>query len=194
MMYQPETEYYLGKNEQNGYTIVEHINHRFPHEGRCVFSVCEYGISDDSGAPISYDDTFVEIEEDVRKQAMRMFRDVERELVLIGNEGSTPIEGNVKAGDYLFSRGEYYHVISLHQGHELFQSFYCDKYDLDFDPDPFTLDDLGTTLEELMEDCFLISKETYEMALQTARNGISQITAYLSDQYIRHKGIESTNL
>ena len=193
-MYKPETEYYLGQNEQNGYTIVEHINHRFPHEGRCVFSVCEYGISDDSGAPISYDDTFVEIEEDVRKQAMRMFRDVERKLVLIGNEGSTPIEGNVKAGDYLFSRGEFYHVVSLHQGHELFQSFYCDKYDLDFDPDPFTLDDLGTTLEELMEDCFLISKETYEMALQTARNGISQITAYLSDQYIRHKGIESTNL
>lgn len=193
-MYKPETEYYLGQNEQNGYTIVEHINHRFPHEGRCVFSVCEYGISDDSGAPISYDDTFVEIEEDVRKQAMRMFRDVERKLVLIGNEGSTPIEGNVKAGDYLFSRGEFYHVVSLHQGHELFQSFYCDKYDLDFDPDPFTLDDLGTTLEELMEDCFLISKETYEMALQTARNGISQITAYLSDQYIRHKGLESTNL
>ena len=193
-MYQPETEYYLGQNEQNGYAIVEHINHRFPHEGRCVFSVCEYGISNDSGAPISYDDTFVEIEEDVRKQAMKMFRDVERKLVLIGNEGSTPIEGNVKAGDYLFSRGEFYHVVSLHQGHELFQSFYCDKYDLDFDPDPFTLDDLGTTLEELMEDCFLISKETYEMALQTARNGISQITAYLSDQYIRHKGIESTNL
>ena len=193
-MYQPETEYYLGQNEQNGYTIVEHINHRFPHEGRCVFSVCEYGISDDSGAPISYDDTFVEIEEDVRKQAMKMFRDVERKLVLIGNEGSTPIEGNVKAGDYLFSRGEFYHVVSLHQGHELFQSFYCDKYDLDFDPDPFTLDDLGTTLEELMEDCFLISKETYETALQVAQNGISQITAYLSDQYIRHKGIESTNL
>ena len=193
-MYKPETEYYLGQNEQNGYTIVEHINHRFPHEGRCVFSVCEYGISDDSGAPISYDDTFVEIEEDVRKQAMKMFRDVERKLVLIGNEGSTPIEGNVKAGDYLFSRGEFYHVVSLHQGHELFQSFYCDKYDLDFDPDPFTLDDLGTTLEELMEDCFLISKETYEMALLEARNGISQITAYLSDQYIRHKGIESTNL
>lgn len=193
-MYQPETEYYLGQNEQNGYTIVEHINHRFPHEGRRVFSVCEYGISDDSGAPISYDDTFVEIEEDVRKQAMKMFRDVERKLVLIGNEGSTPIEGNVKAGDYLFSRGEFYHVVSLHQGHELFQSFYCDKYDLDYDPDPFTLDDLGTTLEELMEDCFLISKETYEMALQTARNGITQITEYLSDQYIRHKGIESTNL
>ena len=193
-MYQPETEYYLGQNEQNEYTIVEHINHRFPYEGRCVFSVCEYGISDDSGAPISYDDTFVEIEEDVRKQAMKMFRDVERKLVLIGNEGSTPIEGNVKAGDYLFSRGEFYHVVSLHQGHELFQSFYCDKYDLDFDPDPFTLDDLGTTLEELMEDCFLISKETYEMALQTARNGITQITEYLSDQYIRHKGIESTNL
>ena len=193
-MYKPETEYYLGQNEQNGYTIVEHINHRFPHEGRCVFSVCEYGISDDSGAPISYDDTFVEIEEDVRKQAMRMFRDVERKLVLIGNEGSTPIEGNVKAGDYLFSRGEFYHVVSLHQGHELFQSFYCDKYDLDFDPDPFTLDDLGTTLEELMEDCFLISKETYEMALLEARNGITQITEYLSDQYIRHKGLESTNL
>ena len=193
-MYQPETEYYLGQNEQNGYTIVEHINHRFPHEGRCVFSVCEYGISDDSGAPISYDDTFVEIEEDVRKQAMRMFRDVERKLVLIGNEGSTPIEGNVKSGDYLFSRGEFYHVVSLHQGHELFQSFYCDKYDLDFDPDPFTLDDLGTTLEELMEDCFLISKETYEMALQTARNGITQTTEYLSDQYIRHKGFGSTNL
>ena len=193
-MYQPETEYYLGQNEQNGYAIVEHINHRFPHEGRCVFSVCEYGISNDSGAPISYDDTFVEIEEDVRKQAMKMFRDVERKLVLIGNEGSTPIEGNVKAGDYLFSRGEFYHVVSLHQGHELFQSFYCDKYDLDFDPDPFTLDDLGTTLEELMEDCFLISKETYETALQVAQNGISQITAYLSDQYIRHKGIESTNL
>ena len=193
-MYQPETEYYLGQNEQNGYAIVEHINHRFPHEGRCVFSVCEYGISDDSGAPISYDDTFVEIEEDVRKQAMKMFRDVKRKLVLIGNEGSTPIEGNVKAGDYLFSRGEFYHVVSLHQGHELFQSFYCDKYDLDFDPDPFTLDDLGTTLEELMEDCFLISKETYETALQVAQNGISQITAYLSDQYIRHKGIESTNL
>ena len=193
-MYQPETEYYLGQNEQNGYTIVEHINHRFPHEGRCVFSVCEYGISDDSGAPISYDDTYVEIEEDVRKQAMRMFRDVERKLVLIGNEGSTPIEGNVKSGDYLFSRGEFYHVVSLHQGHELFQSFYCDKYDLDFDPDPFTLDDLGTTLEELMEDCFLISKETYEMALQTARNGITQTTEYLSDQYIRHKGLESTNL
>ena len=193
-MYKPETEYYLGKNEQNGYTIVEHINHRFPHEGRCVFSVCEYGISDDSGAPISYDDAFVEIEEDVRKQAMRMFRDVEKKLVLIGNEGSTPIEGDVKAGDYLFSRGEFYHVVSLHQGHELFQSFYCDKYDLDFDPDPFTLDDLGTTLEELMEDCFLISKETYEMSLQTARNGISQITAYLSDQYIGQKGLESTNL
>lgn len=193
-MYQPETEYYLGQNDQNGYTIVEHINHRFPHEGRCVFSVCEYGISDDSGAPISYDDTFVEIEEDVRKQAMKMFRDVERKLVLIGNEGSTPIEGNVKAGDYLFSRGEFYHVVSLHQGHELFQSFYCDKYDLDFDPGPYTLDDLGTTLEELMEDCFLISKETYEMALQTVRNGITQITEYLSDQYIRHKGIESTNL
>ena len=193
-MYKPETEYYLGQNEQNGYAIVEHINHRFPHEGRCVFSVCEYGISDDSGAPISYDDTFVEIEEDVRKQAMKMFRDVERKLVLIGNEGSTPIEGNVKAGDYLFSRGEFYHVVSLHQGHELFQSFYCDKYDLDFDPDPFTLDDLGTTLEELMEDCFLISKETYDKALQAARNGIAQITVYLSDQYIRHKGLESSNL
>ena len=193
-MYQPETEYYLGQNEQNGYTIVEHINHRFPYEGRCVFSVCEYGISDDSGAPISYDDTYVEIEEDVRKQAMRMFRDVERKLVLIGNEGSTPIEGNVKAGDYLFSRGEFYHVVSLHQGHELFQSFYCDKYDLDFDPDPFTLDDLGTTLEELMEDSFLISKETYDKALQAARNGIAQITAYLSDQYIQHTGIQETSL
>ena len=193
-MFKPESEYYLGQNEQNGYTIVEHINHRFPHEGRCVFSVCEYGISDDSGAPISYDDTFVEIEEDVRKQAMRMFRDVERKLVLIGNEGSTPIEGNVKAGDYLFSRGEFYHVVSLHLGHELFQSFYCDKYDLDFDPDPFTLDDLGTTLEELMEDSFLISKETYDKALQAARNGIAQITAYLSDQYIQHTGIQETSL
>ena len=193
-MYKPETEYYLGQNEQNGYTIVEHINHRFPHEGRCVFSVCEYGVSDGSGAPISYDDTYVEIEEDVRKQAMRMFRDVERKLVLIGNEGSTPIEGNIKAGDYLFSRGEFYHVVSLHQGHELFQSFYCDKYDLDFDPDPFTLDDLGTTLDELMEDSFLISKETYDKALQAARNGIAQVTAYLSDQYIQHTGIQETSL
>ena len=193
-MNKPETEYYLGRNDRNGYTIVEHIKHRFPHEGRCVFSVCEYGVSDGSGAPISYDDTYVEIEEDVRKQAMRMFRDVERKLVLIGNEGSTPIEGNVKAGDYLFSRGEFYHVISLHQGHELFQSFYCDKYDLDFDPDPFTLDDLGTTLEELMEDSFLISKETYDKALQAARNGIAQITAYLSDQYIQHSGIQETSL
>ncbi len=193
-MYKPETEYYLGQNEQNGYTIVEHINHRLPHEGRCVFSVCEYGISDGSGAPINYDDTYVEIEEDVRKQAMRMFRDVERKLVLIGNEGSTPIEGNLKAGDYLFSRGEFYHVISLNQGHELFESFYCDKYDLDYDPNPFSLEELGTTLEELMEDSLLISKEIYETALQAARNGISQITAYLSDQYIRHKGIESTNL
>ena len=110
-------------------------------------------------------------------------------LFLSETRASPPIEGNVKAGDYLFSRGEFYHVVSLHQGHELFQSFYCDKYDLDFDPDPFTLDDLGTTLEELMEDCFLISKETYEMALLEARNGISQITAYLSDQYIQHKGL-----
>ena len=193
-MYQPETEFYLGPNEQNGYIIVEHINRRFPYGGRCAFSVCEYGISDDSGAPINYDDTYVEIEEDVRKQAMRMFRDVERKLVLIGNEGSTPIEGNVKAGDYLFSRGEFYHVVSLHQGHELFQSFYCDKYDLDFGPDPFTLDDLGTTLEELMEDSFFISKETYDKALQAARNGIAQITAYLSDQYIQHTGIQETSL
>ena len=192
-MYKPETEYFLGQNEQNGYTIVEHINHRFPHEGRCVFSVCEYGISDDSGAPISYDDTFVEIEEDVRKQAMRMFRDVERKLVLIGNEGSTPVE-KIKVGDYFYSRVEFYHVVSLHQGHELFESFYCDKYDLDFDPDPFTLDDLGTTLEELMEDCFLISKETYDKALQAARNGIAQVTAYLSDQYIQHTGIQETSL
>ncbi len=193
-MYQPETEYYLGPNDQNGYTIVEHINRRFPYEGRCAFTVCKYGISDGEGAPIRYDDTYVEIEEVVRKHAMRMFRDVERELVLIGNEGSTPIEGNVNAGDYLFSRGEYYHVISLHQGHELFQSFYCDKYDLDFDQGPFTLEDLDITLEELLEDSFLISKETYETALQAAKNGITQITAYLSDQYIRHKGMESTNL
>lgn len=193
-MYQPETEYYLGQDEQNGYTIVEHINHRFPHEGRCAFSVCEYGISDGGGVPISYDDTYVEVEEDVRKHAMRMFRDVERKLVLIGNEGSTPIEGNVKAGDYLFSRGEFYHVVSLHQGHELFQSFHCDKYDLYFDSGPVTLEDLDITLEELLEDCFLISKDTYETALQAAQNGITQITAYLSDQYIRHKGIESTNI
>lgn len=193
-MYQQELEFYLGPNDQNGYTIVEHNNRQSPYEGCCVFSINEYGISDDDGAPMKYDDTYVEIEENVRKQTMRMFRDVERKLILIGNERSTPIEGNVKVGDYLFSRGEYYHVISLHQGHELFESFYCDKYDLDFDPDPFSLEDLGITLEELAEDSLLISKETYETALQTARNGISQITEYLSDQYIRHKGIESTNL
>lgn len=115
-------------------------------------------------------------------------------LYLSETRASPPIEGNVKAGDYLFSRGEFYHVVSLHQGHELFQNFYCDKYDLDFDPGPYTLEDLGITLEELMEDCFLISKETYETALQAAQNGITQITAYLSDQYIRYKGIESANL
>ena len=189
-----EKEYYLGRNDQNGYTIVEHNARRPAHQGNCVFEVCDYWISDGDGTPMKYDDTYVEIEEDVRKHAMRMFRDVERKLVLIGNDGSTPIEGIIKAGDYLFSRGEFYHVVSLHQGHELFQSFYCDKYDLDFDSDPFTLDDLGTTLEELMEDSFLISKETYKTALQAARNGISQIIAYLSDQYIRHKGLESSNL
>ena len=193
-MYQPETEFYLGPNGRNGYTIVEHNARRSAHQGYCVFEVCDYWISDGDGTPMKYDDTYVEIEEDVRKHAMRMFRDVERKLVLIGNESSTPFEGNVKEGDYLFSRGEFYHVVSLHQGHELFQSFYCDKYDLDFDPDPFSLEELGTTLEELMEDSLLISRETYETALQAARNGISQITAYLSDQYIRHKGIESTNL
>jgi len=189
-----ETEYYLGPNDRNGYTIVEHNARRPVHQGNCVFEVCDYWISDGDGTPMKYNDTYVEIEEDVRKHAMRMFRDVERKLVLIGNDGSTPIEGNLKVGDYFFSRGEYYHVISLHQGHELFQSFYCDKYDLDFDPDPFSLEELGTTLEELIEDSLLISKETYETALQVARNGISQITAYLSDQYIRHKGFESTNL
>ena len=189
-----ETEYYLGHNDRNGYTIVEHNTRRPAHQGCCVFEVCDYWISDGDGRPMKYDDTYVEIEEGVRKHAMRMFRDVERKLVLIGNEGSTPIEGNLKVGDYLFSRGEFYHVVSLHQGHELFQSFYCDKYDLDFDPDPFTLDDLGTTLEELMEDSFLISKETYDKALQAAKNGISQITAYLSDQYIQHAGIQETSL
>ena len=89
-MYKPETEYYLGQNEQNGYTIVEHINHRFPYEGRWIVSVCEYRISDGEGAPISYDNTYVEIEEEVRKHAMRLFRAVERKLVLIGNEGFTP--------------------------------------------------------------------------------------------------------
>ena len=193
-MYQPETEYFLGPNDRNGYTIVEHNSRRPPYEGCCVFGICDYWISDGDGRPMKYDDTYVEIEEGVRKHTMRMFRDVERKLVLIGNEGSTPIVGNVKAGDYLFSRGEFYHVISLHQGHELFQSFYCDKYDLDFDSAPFTLDDLGTTLEELMEDCFLISKETYDKALQAARNGIAQITAYLSDQYIQHTGIQETSL
>ena len=193
-MYQPETEYFLGPNDRNGYTIVEHNSRRPPYEGCCVFGICDYWISDGDGRPMKYDDTYVEIEEGVRKHTMRMFRDVERKLVLIGNEGSTPIEGNIKAGDYLFSRGEFYHVVSLHQGHELFQSFYCDKYDLEYDPDPYTLDDLGTTLEELMEDCFLISKETYDKALWAARNGISQITAYLSDQYIQHAGIQETSL
>ena len=89
-MYQPETEFYLGPNDQNGYTIVEHINRRFPYKGRCAFSVCECRISDGEGAPISYDNTYVEIEEEVRKHAMRLFRDVERKLVLIGNEGFTP--------------------------------------------------------------------------------------------------------
>ena len=189
-----ETEYYLGRNDRNGYTIVEHNARRPAHQGNCVFEVCDYWISDGDGTPMKYNDTYVEIEEDVRKHAMRMFRDVERKLVLIGNDGSTPIEGNLKVGDYFFSRGEYYHVISLHKGHELLESFYCDKYDLEFDPDPFSLEELGTSLEELIEDSLLISKETYETALQVARNGISQITAYLSDQYIRHKGLESTNL
>lgn len=190
-MYQPETEYFLGPNDWNGYTIVEHNSRRPPYEGCCVFGICDYRISDGDGRPIKYDDTYVEIEEDVRKHAMRMFRDVERKLVLIGNDGSTPIEGNLKVGDYFFSRGEYYHVISLHQGHELFESFYCDKYDLNIDSDPFSLEELGTTLEELMEDSFLISKETYDKALQAAKNGIFQITAYLSDQYIQHAGITS---
>jgi len=193
-MYQPETEYFLRPNDWNGYTIVEHNSRRPPYEGCCVFGICDYRISDGDGRPIKYDDTYVEIEEDVRKHAMRMFRDVERKLVLIGNDGSTPIEGNLKVGDYFFSRGEYYHVISLHQGHELFESFYCDKYDLNIDSDPFSLEELGTTLVELVEDSLLISRETYETALQAARNGISQITAYLSDQYIRHKGFGSTNL
>jgi hypothetical protein len=45
-----------------------------------------------------------------------------------------------------------------------------------------------------MEDSFLISKETYDKALQAAKNGISQITAYLSDQYIQHAGIQETSL
>ena len=192
-MYKPETEYYLGQNERNGYTIVEHNAHKIAFQGRCVFGVCDFWISDGDGAPAQYDDTYVEIEEDVRKHAMRMFRDVERKLILIGNEGSTPVE-KIKVGDYFYSRGEFYHVVSLHQGHELFQSFYCDKYDLNLDPDPFTLDDLGTTLEELMEDSFLISKETYDKALQAAKNGISQITAYLSDQYIQHAGIQESSL
>ena len=192
-MYKPETEYYLGQNERNGYTIVEHNAHKLALQGRCVFGVCDFWISDGDGAPAQYDDTYVEIEEDVRKNAMRMFRDVERKLILIGNEGSTPVE-RIKVGDYFYSRGEFYHVVSLHQGHEQFQSFYCDKYDLNLDPDPFTLDDLGTTLEELMEDSFLISKETYDKALQAAKNGISQITAYLSDQYIQHAGIQETSL
>ena len=192
-MYKPETEYYLGQNERNGYTIVEHNAHKIAFQGRCVFGVCDFWISDGDGAPAQYDDTYVEIEEDVLKHAMRMFRDVERKLILIGNEGSTPAE-KIKVGDYFYSRGEFYHVVSLHQGHELFQSFYCDKYDLNLDPDPFTLDDLGTTLEELMEDSFLISKETYDKALQAAKNGISQITAYLSDQYIQHAGIQETSL
>ena len=192
-MYKPETEYYLGQNERNGYTIVEHNAHKLALQGRCVFGVCDFWISDGDGAPAQYDDTYVELEEDVRKNAMRMFRDVERKLILIGNEGSTPAE-KIKVGDYFYSRGEFYHVVSLHQGHELFQSFYCDKYDLNLDPDPFTLDDLGTTLEELMEDSFLISKETYDKALQAAKNGISQITAYLSDQYIQHAGIQETSL
>ena len=193
-MNQPKSEYYLGHNNKNGYTIVEHNDHRPPYEGSCVFEVCEYWISNGDGASAEYDDTYVEIEEEVRQQAMRMFRDVERKLILIGNEDSTPIDGNIKEGDYLYSRGEYYHVVSLHQGHELFQKFYCDKYDLDFDPNPFTLVDLGTTLEELMEDSLLISKETYDKALQAARNGIAQITAYLSDQYIQHIGIQETSL
>ena len=192
-MYKPETEYYLGQNERNGYTIVEHNAHKLALQGRCVFGVCDFWISDGDGAPAQYDDTYVEIEEDVRKNAMRMFGDVEMKLILIGHEGSTPVE-KIKVGDYFYSRGEFYHVVSLHQGHELFQSFYCDKYDLNLDPDPFTLDDLGTTLEELMEDSFLISKETYDKALQAAKNGISQITAYLSDQYIQHAGIQESSL
>ena len=37
-------------------------------------------------------------------------------------------------------------------------------------------------------------KETYDKALQAARNGIAQITAYLSDQYIQHTGIQETSL
>ena len=193
-MYNPELEYFLGHSDWNGYTIVEHNTRRPAYDGCCIFEVCDYWISDGDGAPAKYDETYVEIEEDVRKKAMRMFREVERKLLVIGNEGSTPVEEDIKVGDYLYSRGDFFHVVSLNQGHELFQRFACDQYDLDFDTDPYTLDDLGTTLEELVEDCFLISKETYDKALQVAKDGIAQITAYLSDQYIRHAGIQSSDL
>ena len=192
-MYKPELEYFLGHSDWNGYAIVEHNTRRPAYEGCCIFEVCDYWISDGDGSPVKYDETYVEIEEDVRKKAMRMFREVERKLLVIGNEGSSSIERNVEVGDYLYSHGEFFHVVSLNQGHELFQRFYCDQYDLDFDPDPFTLDDLDTTLEELMEDSFLISKETYDKALQVAKDGIAQITAYLGDQYIRHAGIQSSD-
>ena len=189
-----ETEYYLGRSDRNGYTILEHNNRRPLHEGYCVFGICDNQILNDDGRQIRYDDTFVEIEEDVYKHAMRMFRDVERKLILIGNESFTPIEEDVKAGDYLYSRGDFFHVVSLNKGHELFQRFFCDKYDLNFDPVPYSLEDLEITLEDLMDDSFLLSKETYDKAIQTAENGIAQIMAYLSDQYIRHADIQSTSL
>lgn len=42
-MYKPETEYYLGQNERNGYTIVEHNAHKLALQGRCVFGVVIFG-------------------------------------------------------------------------------------------------------------------------------------------------------
>ena len=58
-MNKPETEYYLGRNDRNGYTIVEHNSRRPPYEGCCVFGICDYWISDGDGTPMKYDDTIV---------------------------------------------------------------------------------------------------------------------------------------
>lgn len=182
-------EYVLGVGDYHDFEILSRCLNPAPREigvGR-LFYVNEFGMGDGDGAPAYYDpNNFETIPESVYETAMKIFRETGHKMCALVKEVQ-PLDREIKEGDYLYKGGSFIFIegISTLTGKCWIQSFYYDYYGLSIDNDTETFNNIEEWLNDFEYDDLsefkVITKATYDRALNIAKSGVLEVKSYLKN-------------
>ena len=182
------TEFLLGKEifYLNGFEIIEHSKESPFGEGACCFNINDECITDGDGHPADFDNTYVEIDLDDYLRVMQMFRDCGNRMDKVADDSSKPIDRELEVGDYIYFGGGFYaKVISRSSGLYWLKEFYYDYYSLNISLDHNPIESFKDEydIDDIKEEGYFISEETYDKALEVAEKGVKDIMTYLKELY-----------